>query len=145
MKKIIITIVSIMIVVLVAILLMSWLGNNKPKADISAAEKIIYINYNATSIIDTKAYYGEELFYISTYNKENKEYIGILDKEYNLIMNVEKESLKEIEEIKNQEYVIGYKYDKLIYEIKKESKDGFTYSYYDALTGDFIKKINIDR
>ena len=85
---------------------MSWLGNSKPKADISAAEKIIYINYNASIIIETKAYYGEELFYISTYNKDDKEFIGILDKDYNLIMNVEKKELKAIEETKNKDYVI---------------------------------------
>lgn len=145
MKKIIITIVSIVFIVLVAILIMSKLGNSKPNTDIKSAENILYINYGANSIDSTEVYYGEEVYYILHYNKDNHGYIGVLDKDYNLIMNVENSSLKQIEEIKSKDYVVGYKYDKLIYEIKKENKDGYTYSYYNALTGEFIKKINMDR
>jgi len=145
MKKIIITVISIALVVLIAILVMSNLGNSKPKTDIKAAENILYINYDASSIDNTKVYYGEEVYYISYYNKDNNDYVGVLDKDYNLTMNVETSSLKQIDEIKGKDYIVGYKYDKLIYEIKKENKDGYTYSYYDALTGDFIKKINMDR
>lgn len=145
MKKVIVIIVSIVVLILGAILIMSWLGNSKPKSDIKAAENVIYINHNASTISKTNVYYGEDLYYISNYKKDDKEYICVLDKDFNLTMNVDKISLKEIEEIKDKEYVVGFKYDKLIYEIKKENKDGFTYSYYDALTGEFIKKINIDR
>ncbi len=145
MKKIIITIVSILLIVLVAILIMSKLGNSKPNANIKSAENVLYINYGAANISKTNVYYGEEVYYISYYTKDNNDYIGVMDKDYNLTMNVEKSSLKQIDEIKNQNYTVGYKYEKLIYGIKKENKDGYTYSYYDALTGEFIKKINMDR
>ena len=145
MKKIITIIVTVLIVVLCSIIIMSALGNNKPKSDIKSANNIMYLNYGASTISETNVYYGEDLYYISNYNKDNKKYIGVLDKDYNLTMNVEEALLKEIDELKGEKYIIGYKYDKLVYEVKKERKDGFTYSYYDALNGEFIKKINVDR
>ena len=142
MKKIIITTISIIFIVLIAIILMTNLGNSKNKANTKAAENILYMNYNAKSIEKTEIYYGDNTYYISYFNKDN---IGVLDDKYKLIMTINKNDLKQIDELENNNYVIGYKYDKLIYEIKKENKDGFTYSYYDALNGEFIKKINIDR
>ncbi|MBE6152913.1 MAG: hypothetical protein E7166_01610 [Firmicutes bacterium] len=145
MKKIIITVVSIFLIALIAIIITTNLGNSKPHTDIKAAENVIFINYNAESIDKIEIYYGEDTYYISYYNKDSKKHVCVLDKDYNLIMTVENEKLKTIDEIKNDEYKIGYKYEKLVYEIKKENKDGYTYSYYDVLTGEFIKKINVDR
>jgi len=124
MKKIIITIISIIIVILVSILIMSKLGNNKPNTDIKSAENILYINYDAENIDETKVYYGEETYYISYFSKDNNNYIGVLDKDYNLTMTVQRNELKQIDEIGDNEYIVGYKYEKLVYEIRKENKDG---------------------
>ena len=72
MKKIIIPVVAILLVIIVAILVMSNLGNSKPKSDIKAAENVLYINYNATNISKTEVYYSEEVYYISYYIKYKK-------------------------------------------------------------------------
>lgn len=145
MKKIIIIVISILLVVLTTIFIITNLGVKKNSTNIKSAENILYLNYNVQTIEKTEVYYGNDTYYISYFNKDNKKYIGVLDTDYKLVITVEENTLKQIDEIKNEDYKIGYKYDKLIYEIKKGNKDGYTYSYYDALTGEFIKKININR
>ena len=46
--------------------------------------------------------------------------------------------------IEENDYIIGYKYDKLVYEVKEKKDDGFNYIYYDAISGEMINKIYLD-
>ena len=76
------------------------------------------------------------------YTSNKEECISVIDDKEKHYIDYKKSELYKIDE---EDYVIGYKYDKLVYEVKEEVKDGFNYIYYDALTGDLIKKVQLDK
>ncbi|MBQ7140127.1 MAG: hypothetical protein IJO32_01330 [Bacilli bacterium] len=145
MKKIVITVLSILISLLILIIIIVNFSNSPKAKDLNQVETTFLINYNVKSIENIEAYYGDKIYYVLNYTKDNNKYIGILDEKENLITSVLKNELKSIDEIKNNDYSIGYKDDKIIYEVKKDNKNGFIYYYYDALTGEFIKNIKLNK
>ena len=140
MKKIFITILSILVVALVLIILITNLSSRKHNKEIISVEKTFLKTNKDIEILETSIYYGDKTYYIINYKKSNNNYISVHDGKTDIFTTEENKLYK-----LNKESTIGYKYDKLIYEIKKESKDGFTYSYYDALSGEFIKKIKLNK
>lgn len=140
MKKIFITILSILAVALVLIILITNLSFRKHNKEIINVEKTFLKTNKDIEILETNIYYGDKTYYIINYKKSNNNYISVHDGKTDILTTEENKLYK-----LNKESTIGYKYDKLIYEIKKESKDGFTYSYYDALSGEFIKKIKLNK
>ncbi len=141
MKKIFITILCVLVFALILILVIvnfSTLSYNK---DLNSAKNTFLKNNKDTTVSEIKTYYGEDTYYIVFYKKDDIEFIGVLNKNYNKVLEVEKSKLFNLKE----DSTIGYKNNKLIYEVKETTKDGFTYSYYDALTGDFIKNIKLNK
>ncbi len=141
MKKILITVLCILVFALILILLIvnfSSLGHDK---SIRTARETFQKNNKDVEITDIQLYYGDQAYYIVFYKKNNIEFVGVLNKNYTKILEVEKSKLFNLEE----NSTLGYKDEKLIYEVKKNTKDGFTYSYYDALTGEFIKNIKLNK
>ena len=145
MKKIIIVVVSVLIVSLLAIILITHLGNSNTNYDVNKAKNILLINYGAESISDISVYFGEETYYVSKMTKEGEKYISVLNKEYILELMVEENKIKNPQDITSHETVLGYKYDKLVYEVKEKSNDGYNYIYYNALDGKQIMKIKMNR
>jgi len=145
MKKVIISVVSILTVLLILIIIIVNFSNSPKTKDLEKVKTTFLINYNATSIENVESYYGDKIYYVLNYTKDNNNYVGILDEKEILVTSVLKSELKNIDEIKNNNYSIGYKDNKIIYEVKKESKNGFIYYYYDALTGEFIKNIKLNK
>lgn len=141
-KKIIITVVIVLIIVLASIILMTNLSTNNIKTNKEQAKTTLMMNYNIKSVEKIEIYNGDNTYYIAYYKNDNKDYVGIMNTKYELVTSTLKEKLNNIKE---KNYVIGYKNDKIIYELKKENKDGIVYYYYDALTGELINKINMDR
>lgn len=141
MKKIFITILCVLVFALILILVIvnfSTLSYNK---DLNSAKNTFLKNNKDTTVSEIKTYYGKDTYYIVFYKKDDIEFIGVLNKNYNKVLEVEKSKLFNLKE----DSTIGYKNNKLIYEVKETTKDGFTYSYYDALTGDFIKNIKLNK
>ena len=141
MKKLIITILIIIIVIVSSILIITAVGTNNVDNNIKRAKTALMINEHVDSINNMDMYYGNKKYYIADYIFDNKEYIGIMNTKYELIKKEEKSKLYKID----GNYEIGYKNDKIIYEVKKKNKDGIVYYYYDALNGELINKIDIDR
>lgn len=121
---------------------MTNLSKSNLEKNIEIAKTTVMINYNIDSIDDIYVYTGEDSFYIIKYSKDSIKYIGVVDKKYNMVLDIEESTLSNIDE---KDYTIGYKYEKLIYEVKKENNDGLNYYYYDALTSELIKKISVNR
>lgn len=141
MKKIVIAVLSVLVFTFILIVLITNLSSFNYNKNNKLVEKhFVSKNKNITDIA-VEQYYGDNQYYIVSYKSENKEYLSILDEKENKIFNIEKTSLYNLK----KDFKIGYKYDKLIYEVKEVKKDGFTYSYYDALTGEFIKSIKLNK
>ena len=145
MKKVIIIFVSILVVALLSIILVTYLGNSNNNYDTDKAKNILFINYGVEKVNDISVYFGENTYYISKIEKENQNYISVLDNEYNLVLMIESEKLKKSSDIADNNITLGYKYDKLVYEVKEENKDGYNYIYYNAVDGELIKKIKMNR
>jgi len=145
MKKVIIIIISILVIALISIIVVTHLGDSKTNYNTDNAKNILFINYDVETVNDIDVYFGEEIYYIANINKEDTEYISVQDTEYELVLMVEKDKIKNSKDITKNEAILGYKYEKLIYEVKEESKDGYNYIYYNALDGEQIKKIKINR
>lgn len=145
MKKMIITVLSVLLALLILIIVIVNFSNSSKVKDLNQVETTFLINYNAKSVENVEVYYGDKIYYVLNYIKDNNEYIGILDEKENLVTSVLKNELKNIDEIKDNDYSIGYKDNKIIYKVKKDSKNGFIYYYYDALTGEFIKNIKLNK
>ena len=145
MKKMIITVLGVLLGLLILIIIIVNFSNSPKAKDLNQVRTTFLINYNAKSIENVEAYHGDKIYYVLNYTKDNNKYVGILDEKENLITSVLKSELKNINEIKNNDYSIGYKDDKIIYEVKKDSKNGFIYYYYEALTGEFIKNIKLNK
>ncbi len=146
MKKTVIIVLSIIVCIFVVIFCVNFLATNKSDQDLDRIKKTFIINNeNIDDVTNIYVYNGDDTYYIIEYISNNEKYISVLDDKEKHYIDVKYDELKDIDEIKNNKYTIGYKYDKLIYEVKTSSKDGFTYSYYDALNGEFIKKIELDK
>ena len=141
MKKTIISIITIFVVILISILLITYFGSNNIEANIKEAKTALMINNHIDDIKNIDVYYGDETYYVADYILNNKEYIGIMNTKYELINSIEKDKLFKIE----KDYIIGYKNNKIIYEVKENNKDGIVYYYYDATNGELINKINMNR
>lgn len=146
MKKIFITIIAIILFIFVLIFCVNFLATNKNTKDINTVKNAFIINNEKIDkVVDIYIYNGDKPYYIIKYLSENKEYISILDSDEKHYIDSSVDKLVKIDEIKDKEYTMGYKYDKLIYEVKENKKKGFNYLYYDALSGEFIKKIELDK
>lgn len=145
MKKVVITILGVLVALLVLIIIIVNFSSSPKAKNLEQVKTTFLINYNAKSIENIESYYGDKVYYILNYTKDNNNYVGILDNKEILITSVLKNELKKIEEIKDNNYSIGYKDNKIIYEVKKENKNGFIYYYYDALTGEYIKNIKLNK
>ena len=139
MKKILILIISIIVVLFGSIIIINNMSSYK---DLDIVSKAFLINNDKDSIKSIKVYSSNSLYYIIENTKDNKEFVAVLDNKEKIILDIEKDKLFNINE---KNYIYGYKYDKLIYEIKEDHKNGFVYYYYDALNGELIKKINMDK
>ncbi len=142
MKKIILVVVGVLLIGVIAVILMTNLSSSNLKKNIETAKTTVMLNYNIDSIQEVTVYNGEESYYIMSYTKDTKKYIGVISKDYNMVFSIEEAKLANIDE---KDYQIGYKDKKLIYEVQKEDKDGLNYYYYDALTKELIKKISVNR
>ena len=141
MKKIIIAVLSILVFSFILVVLITNLSShNYNKNNLKVENNFVSKNKNVKDI-NVEQYYGEQQYYIVSYKLDNKDYISVLDNNEKEIVKVDKSTLYDLKKTSK----IGYKYDKLIYEVKKNSNDGFTYSYYDAITGEFIKKIKLNK
>ena len=146
MKKILLIIISIIVFIFVVIFCVNFLATNKNDKSIDTVRNAFIINNeNIDEVTDVYIYSGDKTYYIIKYLSDNKKYISVLDNSEVHYIDTEEDKLANIDEIKDKEYVIGYKYDKLIYEVKEEESNGFSYLYYDALTGELIKKIELNK
>lgn len=143
MKKNILLILGILLFIFVVIFCVNFLATNKISKDIDIVKNAFIINNeDVDNILDAYVYYGDEMYYVIKYESDNTKYISVIDDKEKHYIDIK---LDELANIDKKEYVIGYKYDKLIYEIEKKNDSGITISYYDALTGKFIKKIKLDK
>ncbi len=139
MKKLYIIIIGIVVLIFFSIVIVN---STSERYDFDKITKTFLNTYNKDKVSKISVYRGESLYYIIDFKYQNKKHIGVLNRNEKLIYEVEKDKLFNL--IKDNK-TIGYKYDKLIFEVKKNTKNGFTYYYYDALSGEFIKKISIDK
>lgn len=141
MKKLIITIISVLAIILILTIIIVNFSTIKHNKNLSQAQNSFQKKNQNAEIMKVESYYGEDTYYIINYKANKIEYIGVLNNKNDIILTIEKSKLYNLKENK----VIGYKNNKLIYEVKKSTKDGFTYSYYNALTGEFIKNIKLNK
>ena len=109
MKKILITVLCILVFALILILLIvnfSSLGHDK---SIRTARETFQKNNKDVEITDIQSYYGDQAYYIVFYKKNNIEFVGVLNKSYTKILEVEKSKLFNLEE----NSTLGYKDEKL--------------------------------
>ncbi len=143
MKKMIISIVAIAIILVVVVFCVNFLATNKRSKNLEDVKNAFIINNaNVDSVNSVNVYYGDKTYYVINYTSNKEECISVIDDKEKHYIDYKKSELYKIDE---EDYVIGYKYDKLVYEVKEEVKDGFNYIYYDALTGDLIKKVQLDK
>ena len=140
MKKIIIGIIVAVVIIFILIVSVNLLSSNHKDID-TIKQAYIINNENVDEIIDIYEYYGDKTYYVVTYMSNNIKMLSVIDDEWNEYTNIEYNSLFKIEE---NDYIIGYKYDKLVYEVKEKKDDGFNYIYYDAISGEMINKIYLD-
>lgn len=141
MKKTFITILCVLVFALILTIVIVNFSSLKYSKDLKSVEETFQKVNKDTKISKIETYYGDKTYYIIYYKKNNKNFISVLDDKNNKILEIEKTKLFNLKGKKT----LGYKNDKLIYEVKKSNKDGFTYSYYDAITGEFIKNIKLGK
>ena len=132
-KKIIRVILLIVIIILGVIFSLSYTINSNKNYKDNIIKKI------------TEHYKTDNITYINTHGNyyifTTKDNIIVLNKEYKEIL---KESIKELAENKNN-YEIVYKNNKLMYENTKLKGNKIIYTYYDAKTSKYIKKIIMEK
>ncbi len=125
MKKVLISILTITIIILINIIIIVSQNNS-------------YIQKIENNI---KNHLNQDITYISYYNytyvvKTSDTYIALNDK-YDIINTIE------ITNIPSYEGTLIYKNNKFMYEIKKQENNKITYTYYDVYNQKEIKSINL--
>lgn len=129
MKKIIIIFVSLVLIVFLSKVYVissniNYENNTEKeiKDNYDIKDKINYLNKNNS-------------YYIIKTNKN----LIVLDSNYQEIL---KEDINKIKDI-NKDYEIVYRLNKVMYEVKKVSKNKITYEYYDIYTNELIDTLEI--
>ena len=134
MKKVLRSILILIIILIIGILYISFLTNHN-QDELDNMKKSIQDNYSVKDKITDVNRYGN--YYIFTTSSE----VYVLNNEYK---EVYKKNMNDLAE--NQENLpIIYKTNKLMYEKTIRKKDKITYEYYDALTGNLIKETTLER
>lgn len=99
-------------------------------------------SYNTKLLKEVNKNYKEEVTYVNKYGNsyivKTKDKVVVLDEEYK---EIAKEELKNIKEL---DYALVYKKNKIMYQ-KSEAKDkDLIYTYYDIKTGKEIDKLEIE-
>lgn len=134
MKKVLRSILIIVIILIIGILYISYVTNHN-QDELNNITKSIKDNYSIKDEITYSNRYGN--YYIFTTESD----VYVLNNEYK---EVYKKSINDLAE--NQENLpIIYKTNKLMYEKTIRKKDKITYEYYDALTGNLVKETALER
>ena len=134
MKKVLRSILIIVIILIIGILYISYVTNHNQE-ELNNITKSIKDNYSIKDEITYSNRYGN--YYIFTTESN----VYVLNNEYK---EVYKKSINDLAE--NQENLpIIYKTNKLMYEKTIRKKDKITYEYYDALTGNLVKETALER
>ncbi len=134
MKKVLRSILIIVIILIIGILYISYVTNHNQE-ELDNITKNIQENYSIKDEITYSNRYGN--YYIFATESD----VYVLNNEYK---EVYKKSINDLAE--NQENLpIIYKTNKLMYEKTIRKKDKITYEYYDALTGNLVKETALER
>ena len=134
MKKVLRSILIIVIILLLGILYISFITNHN-QDELNNITKSIKDNYSIKDEITYSNRYGN--YYIFTTESD----VYVLNNEYK---EVYKKSINDLAENEDN-FPIIYKTNKLMYEKTIRKKDKVVYEYYDALTGKLIKETTLER
>ena len=134
MKKVLRSILIIVIILITGILYISYITNHN-QDELNNITQNIKDNYSIKDEITYSNRYGN--YYIFTTESD----VYVLNNEYQKVYQKEISSLATNEE----NLPIIYKTNKLMYEKTIRKKDKITYEYYDALTNQLIKETTLER
>ena len=134
MKKVLRSILIILIILITGILYISYITNHN-QDELNNITQNIKDNYSVKDEITYSNRYGN--YYIFTTESD----VYVLNNEYQKVYQKEISSLATNEE----NLPIIYKTNKLMYEKTIRKKDKITYEYYDALTGNLTKETTLER
>ena len=134
MKKVLRSILIIVIILITGILYISYITNHN-QDELNNITQNIKDNYSVKDEITYSNRYGN--YYIFTTESD----VYVLNNEYQKVYQKEISSLATNEE----NLPIIYKTNKLMYEKTIRKKDKITYEYYDALTGNLTKETTLER
>lgn len=134
MKKVLRSILIIVIILIIGILYISFITNHN-QDELNNITKSIKDNYSIKDEITYSNRYGN--YYIFTTESD----VYVLNNEYK---EVYKKSINDLAENEDN-FPIIYKTNKLMYEKTIRKKDKVVYEYYDALTGKLIKETILER
>ena len=134
MRKIHVSILIIVIILVVGVLYISYITTQN-ETQLNKIVQNIQENYNIKEEINYSNQYGN--YYIIT----TKNQVIVLNKEYQEIL---KEDISSLAENKENLSLI-YKTNKLMYEKTTRKENEITYKYYDATTGELIKTTSLER
>lgn len=134
MKKVLRSILIIVIILITGILYISYITNHN-QDELNNITQSIKDNYSVKDEITYSNRYGN--YYIFTTESD----VYVLNNEYQKVYQKEISNLATNEE----NLPIIYKTNKLMYEKTIRKKDKITYEYYDALTGNLTKETTLER
>ena len=134
MKKVLRSILIIVIILIIGILYISFITNHN-QDELNNITKSIKDNYSIKDEITYSNRYGN--YYIFATESD----VYVLNNEYK---EVYKKSINDLAENEDN-FPIIYKTNKLMYEKTIRKKDKVVYEYYDALTGKLIKETTLER
>ena len=134
MKKVLRSILIIVIILIIGILYISFITNHN-QDELNNITKSIKDNYSIKDEITYSNRYGN--YYIFTTESD----VYVLNNEYKEVC---KKSINDLAENEDN-FPIIYKTNKLMYEKTIRKKDKVVYEYYDALTGKLIKETILER
>ena len=134
MKKVLRSILIIVIILIMGILYISYITNHN-QDELNNITQNIKDNYSIKDEITYSNRYGN--YYIFTTESD----VYVLNNEYQKVYQKEISSLATNEE----NLPIIYKTNKLMYEKTIRKKDKITYEYYYALTNQLIKETTLER
>ncbi len=134
MKKVLRSILIIVIILITGILYISYITNHN-QDELNNITQNIKDNYSVKDEITYSNRYGN--YYIFTTESD----VYVLNNEYQKVYQKEISNLATNEE----NLPIIYKTNKLMYEKTIRKKDKITYEYYDALTGNLTKETTLER
>ena len=134
MKKVLRSILIIVIILITGILYISYITNHN-QDELNNITQNIKDNYSVKDEITYSNRYGN--YYIFTTESD----VYVLNNEYQKVYQKEISNLATNEE----NLPIIYKTNKLMYEKTIRKKDKIIYEYYDALTGNLTKETTLER